>query len=72
MVLAGVTKLFSPSQQQQQQPGYLIGDAREGGSSYSAEMADKGRPAKDVEQVVDHEALRPPYFHVDTTKISSE
>ena len=71
MVLAGITKLFSSSQQHGQ-PAYLIRDAREGGSSYSVEMADTRRPAKDVEQVVDHEALRPPYVHVCTAKASSE
>ena len=66
MVLAIVTKLFSSSQQHRQ-PTCLISDAREGGSSYSVEMADTRRPAKDVEQVTAREALRPPYIHVRTT-----
>jgi len=62
MVLASVRKLIASDSQ----PTYLSSsDARDGGTgTYSLQMADTRRPAEAMEQVVDHEAIRPPYLHV--------
>lgn len=64
MVLAGVRKLLSADDQQQQRPAaYLVssddarGSVRE--TAYPLEMADTT-----MGQAMDHEALRPPYIHV--------
>lgn len=63
MVLAGVRKLLSADTQ----PAYLSGsDAREGGGRgiSALEMVDTRREKEAMAEVVDHEALRPPYMHV--------